>query len=480
METADAYEAQYDRLMPLQAYPAALSMIQGAVRYDDTTARRFTKLAEVEMALGQPGPAAAAFQQALDLEPDNIEALENLSILFVRAGQFDQAKRYIDPLLALSANDPAGLLASGSMALGQRRYADAAALSDKIIAALPDRADGYILKARAFDALGKGRDAIAMLEQRARVAEDPKEILTQLMTLYRKRGDMQGIRLTAIRMMPLYPDDPRYALESARAYDALGKQDQVRRIIDDLLKRFANDSDVLIAIGTFWRDTQPLPAARAEIARVAAASPPRVRAALADQLVDLGAPQEALRLLGSLAPAQITARNVDSQTHFARALLATGQTARARAKVEAVLDYDPANPEALLIRARIKLLVHDYGGAFTDAQLVTNDDDGNEEAALLVAEIYAAQGNQVLAAGAYGTARQQFPDSVDALRAEVNWLIGQKRSDEAGQRVSAFYHAHPKNGEALKYYYAICRQTRAAACGFQGPGVTGKFRRAPG
>jgi len=149
MEKADAYEAQYDRLMTVRAYPAALFSIQKAIAEDDSTPRRYIKLAQLQMTMGQPAAAAMAYQSALDLEPDNIEALENMAILAVRGGQFDMAQRYIGPLLSLSPNDPAGLLASGAMALGQRRFADAGKLGDQIIAGMPDRPDGYILKARA-------------------------------------------------------------------------------------------------------------------------------------------------------------------------------------------------------------------------------------------------------------------------------------------------------------------------------------------
>lgn len=465
MEKANAWEGQYDRMMANQAYGAALMAIRKSISYDDTTARRYIKLAELQMQAGMPAGAAASFQAALDLEPDNIEALENLSILAVRGGQFDAAQRYIDPLLALNPDDPAGLLASGAIALSQRHFKEAASLSDRIISALPDRADGYVLKARALDGMGQTRAAIALLEKRAAVAEDPKDILFQIMTFYRRIGDMQGIRATAIQMMPLFPDDPRYAIEAARAYDAEGKQDKVKAIIDDLLQRFHNNADVLIAIGNFWRDTQSIEAARAQLLRIAIGAPPRVRSALADQLIDMGDPQNAAQLLASLAPADITSRNVDAQTHYARALLATGDSAKARAKVDAVLAFDADNPEALLIRSRLKLLAKDYRGAFTDAQLVANDDDNNEEAALLVAQIYAGQGNQVLAAGAFGTARQKFPDSDAALKAEIDWLLSQKRTEEAAQRAVSFYRAHPRSGPAKTIANSVCKQTRALACG---------------
>jgi tetratricopeptide (TPR) repeat protein len=189
MEKADAWEAQYDRMMANQAYGPALMAIRKSISYDDTTARRYIKLAELQMQAGMTAGAASSFQAALDLEPDNIEALQNLAILAVRGGQFDAAQRYIDPLLSLNPNDPAGLLASGAIALNQHHFKDALALSDRIIAALPDQANGYVLKARALDGQGQTREAIAMLEKRAAVTEDPKELLIQLMTFYRRIRD---------------------------------------------------------------------------------------------------------------------------------------------------------------------------------------------------------------------------------------------------------------------------------------------------
>jgi tetratricopeptide (TPR) repeat protein len=471
VEKADAYEAQYDRMMSVQAYPAAMSAIQKAVSYDDSSARRYLKMAELQMQMGRPAAAANSFQAALDLEPDNIEALENMSILAVRSGQLDAAKRFIDPLLALSASDPAGLLASGAIAVSQRRFKDALPLSDQIVTALPDRADGYVLKARALDGLGRTREAIDLLEKRAAVADDPRDFLFQVMAFYRRIGDMRGIRATAIKMMPLFPGDPRYALEAARAYAASGDQGKVHEIIDGLLHQFAHNADVLVAIGDFWRDTLPLPRAQAQIVKLAANAPPRVQSALADQLIGMGDPHDALGLLASLAPANVTSGNIDSQTHYARALLATGQTAQAKAKVDAVLAFDRGNAEALVVRARLKLMAKDYRGAFTDAQLVTNDDDQNEEAALLVAQVYAAQGNQVLAAGAFGNLRQQFPESTNALRAEIDWLISQKRTDEAAQRAVSFSRTHPRSGPATQIARTTCTKTHAPACGFQVPSV---------
>jgi hypothetical protein len=137
-----------------------------------------------------------------------------------------------------------------------------------------------------------------------------------------------------------------------------------------------------------------------------------------------------------------------------------------------VLAFDHANPEALLVRARLNLLAKDYHGAITDAQLVARDDPTNEEAALLIPQIYAAQGNQLLAGSAFGTARQQFPNSSNALKAETDWLISQNRGQEAAQRAASFFGTHQRSGPAMQILHDVCKRTRASACGPQAPSVS--------
>jgi Tfp pilus assembly protein PilF len=463
-EQADIYEGMYDRQMSHKAYPAAIVSIRQAVSYDDSSVRRWLKLGDVAGILNQPAAAAAAYQQALDLQPDNVGALENLAILSVRGGQFDAAKRYIEPLMLLQPNDPAGLLATGAVALGERRYGDAMVTADKIIALAPDQADGYVLKARALDLTGHGADAVKLLEQRAAVHPTDNDLLQQLLLLYQKHGDHAGIRSVALRLMPLHPDNPSYAMEAARALHAQGQDGKADAIIERLRQRATHSPSMMLTIADYWRDSLPPSAAKARIAHTAAGSPAGVKTALADLLIDMGDADDAIELLRSLAPAEITAANIDSQTHFARALLTAGRLPEAQRKIDDTLAFDPNNPEALLLRARVKLARRDFMGAATDAQLVANDDDSNEEAALLLADIYAKRGDQVLAGGAYGNARQKFPDSMTALTAEIGWLLSQKRTDEAVQRAASFAHTHDRMAAAWRTYGSVCAKVANSAC----------------
>jgi hypothetical protein len=102
--------------------------------------------------------------------------------------------------------------------------------------------------------------------------------------------------------------------------------------------------------------------------------------------------------------------------------------------------------------------------AATDAGVVANDDSTNEEAALLLASIYAGQGNDVLAAKAFGEARDNFPNSVGVLDAQTKWLLSRKRSKEATDTAAAFAHAHSRQYDGWRIYRDVCTAAQNAAC----------------
>lgn len=464
IQRADAYEATYDRQMNRRAYPIALDAIQKAVRQDENEPRRWLKLAKVQDLMNRPNAAAASYQRALDLQPYNIEALESLAILSVRGGQFDLAKRYIAPLMLLEPNDLAGLLASGAVAVKEKRYADADKFAATIIAGAPDRVEGYILRARTLEASGRPGQATRLLEQR--LALDPKnaDLPRELMAMYRRQGDRDGIRRTAIRLMAAFPDDPRYALESVRAYHAMKRADEARRVIAALTTRYIGSVPVMTAVAGLWRDIARPDEAADQIVAIATEAPQRVRTAMAELLTANGAPARAAALLAPVAGSAVGADTVDAHAAYARALYGLGRMNDVQREIDQLIAYDKNNPAGLLLRARLALARGDFAKAATDAGVVANDDDMNEEAALLVADIYAAQGNALLAAKAYAAARDNFPDSMRVLRTQTRWLIGQQRAAEAIAIAASYAHAHERRVQGWQVYHDVCAAAGNAEC----------------
>jgi Tfp pilus assembly protein PilF len=464
-DQANRYEADYDRQMSRGAHRAALDSITLAVKKDENEPRRWLKLAKVQDILNRTTGAAVSYQHALDLQPTNIEALENLAVLSVRGGQFEMAKRYIEPLLLLDPNDLAGLLSASAVAMNEKRFADADRIAGRVIAGAPALEEGYILRARVRELTDQPLAAIKLLEERQTADPDNRDLPRELLNMYRRRGDIGGIRRTTLKLYAQYPDNPTYAMESVRAYNAMGRVDDARRIIAKLSQQYAGNVSMMIAIAGLLRDIEPQATAMDQITAIAAKSSPRVRVALADMLTSMGAPARTANLLAFVAPQPISVRNIDAQASYARAIYALGRAAEAESKVNALLAFDETNPVALLLRARFALARGDFMKAATDAGVVASDDDANEEAALLLASIYAAQGNLPLTAKAFGDARNKFPDSPRVVDSQTKWLVSQKRADNAIDIASAYAHAHQGQFEAWRIYRDVCAVAQNTTCG---------------
>lgn len=458
-QRADTLVAKADQLASSGNIRGAIGALQSASSADGNNGDIWVKLGHLQLQAGDPGSASSSFQRALELAPDNIDALENLAVLAVRGNETEDAKRYMEPLLLLQPNDPAGLLAKGAVALREHRNADAKAASDQLIASNPELGETYLLDARALVAIGRPRDAIAVLEKRAKVETDKstrQELLELLLDTYQQVADADGIRSVALRLHDLVPADPRYTMESARARHAEGRDDEARALIDGLERQYPHATAILQAIADYWRSTLPPDAALAALQQMATRATVPGKATIAGKMIDMGRPDAALLLLAPYARGKITTGTVDTDTAYARALVAVGRIPDARALVDRVLAYDGANLAALIIRARMLLAQGQLAAALADAQVASTGDQTSEEAALLTARIYAAQGNSVLAQQTYALAVQAFPASFPVLKTYTDWLIDMHRPGSALFPLASYARRHRGNLAAWRQYAAAC------------------------
>ena len=461
---ADEFEQLADPLLATNAWPGAAYYLEQAVRYDGNEPRRWVKLGRAQLAMGRPELAALSFQHGVDLDPSNIEGLQNLAVLYVRAQRYDDARQYVTPLLTLSPNDPAGILASGAIAFYEKRYPEAEKFADQLIALLPDSKEGYVLKAHVLEGQGRTQDAARILDQRLNLDPNDVELARQMLALYRKAGDVAGVRRASIILAKLRPDDPRYQMETARAYYARGERDAAAKIIQTLEDRFRTNAEVIGAIADYKRQRLPRDEALAEIVRLTRNATPLTKAVLCDRLIEMGAVPQALAILSPYARQPVTGENSDAQATLAVALMRAGRAQQALDRAEAVLAFDGANGDALLTRAQARLARGDLGNALLDAQLITSEAPTNAPASLLVAQIYDAQHNDVLADKQLAETMQRLPQDYDVLNARVGWLTRKGRALEASQVAGLFVHSGSRDRRAWSLYADACAAAQQPLC----------------
>ncbi len=156
-----------------------------AARLNPYDSGAYLRLAQAESAAGDPAAAAAALRRAVDVSPQNPILAQALVRRLIEAGQFDEAYRQCQALLARWPDDVNALVNAGVLA---DRLGDAAAAErwwTQAIALDPSQRRVHLYLAERLDARGAGRDALPHYQRylelvtRAAAADrpDPREVV---------------------------------------------------------------------------------------------------------------------------------------------------------------------------------------------------------------------------------------------------------------------------------------------------------------
>lgn len=276
---------------------SALVLLEQAVAADAAEARYQFVLGQARQALRLWDTAIDAYESALKLQPDFLDAWNNLGICRQRRGQFAQAATaYRQALLLESRN--AGLLAnlgtvlremgelteavellraavdlepavvSHSVNLGiaywnQGNFAEAERTLNETLARAPDDADAAFNLGNALHGLGRQREAIDRYRQALRIRPNYADALINLGNVHAELGEFApGMQAydAALRVQP----DSVVALNNAACLmRTLGHIDDAETALCRALQRDPGNAALHDTLGNVYKDAGDLDAALA-------------------------------------------------------------------------------------------------------------------------------------------------------------------------------------------------------------------------
>jgi tetratricopeptide (TPR) repeat protein len=135
------------------------------VMEDDRSSREDLMLAGIYDQLKRPKDAAAAYQDAIDQDPDNTDAKKGLAAALTAAGQMDAAAKIYADILGDNPQDPQSLVRDAELQRQQGNYDKSLATLKKAQALVGDNQEIDYNIALDDDALGHFDDAIQTLQQ---------------------------------------------------------------------------------------------------------------------------------------------------------------------------------------------------------------------------------------------------------------------------------------------------------------------------
>ena len=421
---------------------AALKAIHIALAARDDVSDYWLLLGRISTASHDLAGAFDAYENVIELDRANVEALRLLCQLGLSIGAPDRVDKYADQLLLLTPDDPLPLVMKGGAALQRGDGSAAMKFADQVLATTPQDHDAQILKGRVLASRGQNAAAASYVEGVAASGDDGPR-LTFLMQLYQKAGDRQRYQRTVERLATVKPDDADVQLAYADMLYQIGQPAAANSVIVAQTRKHPNDIGVAAKIDDVWLKQGPAALNPSQIMEQAATASLEMKSAYAQFANEIGRPQLATAILGNLGGVGVSAANSDAKAAQAYALGLQGQLGDAILRLDGILAFDPEHPGALLARARLKRRQNDLIGAIADARRVVADDPRNVTARLVLVDTFFAHGDVDLGVGTLREGVRAVPEDVRLASRLANFLITRGQKSEAIDVVQNLVRAAP-------------------------------------
>ncbi|HET6970225.1 MAG TPA: co-chaperone YbbN [Phenylobacterium sp.] len=190
----------YAGQLRVQSIPAVFAFVDGRPvdgfmgALPDSQVKAFVdRLAKESLELGDPGGAAQAYAQALQMEPENAKALGGLARLYQQSGDLERAREVLE-MAPPNAKDPDLDSVRAALALAAEAPSETAAFEARL-AADPDDHEARVELAKALAGSGRMTEAVDQLIESIRRdrAWNDEAARKQLLTVFEAAGPMSEV-----------------------------------------------------------------------------------------------------------------------------------------------------------------------------------------------------------------------------------------------------------------------------------------------
>ncbi|WP_171007458.1 tetratricopeptide repeat protein [Sphingomonas sp. 3P27F8] len=429
----------------------ARQYIQRALAIRDDISDYWLIKAHIGLAERDLSGAYDAYQNVLQLDRANVEALTSLCQIALAGNVANQAEKFADQLALINPTDtlPNTVRASAAAARGDKDKANH--YLDLVLKARPGDPSALIVKARMLANDQDYAGAAKVMEQALATPGDPTARLSMLLDYYKRARDGDGLFRAVERLVQANPKDPNLQLQYADLLFDRGANDAANAAIARAAEGSGNDLGVPANALNLWlkQGADALPVER--MLANAAGSTLAMKAAYAQYANETGHPDVAVRILDSANLANAPMQQPDAASAaaalgYARAL--TGDTAGGNALIAAVLKADPDQPAALLARGRLRAAAGDRRGAIEDMRNAVSQDADNIAARLALADTLFRGGDAVLAETALRDGMKGAGDDPRLAARLARLQLAQGRHDAAAATLADFVKANPLSRRA--------------------------------
>ncbi len=473
-------------------YREAALMYRKALQKDMRYGEAYYRLGLTDLKLASYGEAVKWLRRAVELQPNNTDALTKLADLYLLAATqnpaqgkqlLDEVKDLSDKLLQQNPDSFDGHRLKGQIALLEKDPATAVTEFAKANSVKPYQTDLVLVYFQALVLSDRFPEAEKLANELIAKEKTYSPMYDLLYVQYAKRNNVPAAEALMKLKVANNPDNARYMVQLAGHYYFTNKKPEMELVIKQLSDEKKYPEGHLLAGDFYYQRLRDADSGRAQYEAGIKAFP-KDKAVYQKKLVELyaqtGKNQQANDLLAAILKdnpkdndaiamraalmlttgnreqinmaandlqALVTKSPQNHQYHFnlARALMAKGDIEAARLQLEETIKLRSDNVEARILLSRIYIAKGDAAKALKEAEDVLTIDKNNLQAHLIRSSALLGMGDKEKARAELDLITRAYPQNAEA-RYQVGFLAYQDKDFKKAEQIfGEMYKANPND-----------------------------------
>jgi tetratricopeptide (TPR) repeat protein len=412
----------------------------------------------VDEKLGNMREAGQFYQGAIDSNADNIQARAALARLYLLSGAPERALETINPSLTKHPDD-GRLLTARAAARAQMKDLDSALQDgERAVQLAPDDEEAVAVLAGIYKARGDNEKARDLLESAVKRFPNTVDLRLVLAQLY--LGLDQGPKAEAllIELVRLNPTDKAHRVRLAQFYARLDRPDEAEHVLREAIKALPEERDLKTSLVDFLANRRSRDVAEKELSRMIESSKDDydlqlLQAQFYEQGKDYAKAEAVYQ--GVITAAKFTPPGITARDRLALLKIDTNKIADAEKLLAEVLDKNPRDNDALILRGNLALAQKDPKSAINDLRSVLRDQPNAIGVMRSLARAHLANGEPALAEETMRRAVDADPKDRAARLDLANLLVQLGKAEQAKPVIDELVKQHPDDLAALAAQFSV-------------------------
>ena len=404
----------------------------------------------------QKGDWKATFglmNKVLQQDPKHVEALVKTGQILLAGGKLDVALERSNKALAVDKNNVLALNLHAAIQLKLNDSKRAIEYANLALAKDPGNQDAYVVLASERLLAKDEAKAIEYLDKA--LAKNEKNLSIHLIKIkaLENLSRTKEVEQNFQRVIKLFPDSAYARKSYAQFLLKFERKDEAEQQLRAIAKSAPKDIQAKLDVVKFLIAIKGAEAGRKELEGFVKKEPENYELAFA--LINLYQaqknPAEEDKLLNQISQkAGDTTDGFKARGLIAYKLILNGKKDEANKLLNAILEADKTNQQALTLRASLAIAAKNYDAAIADLRVVLSDSPDSSKASLMLATAHEASGSPELAEEYYLKAFESSKLTPEYGMPYVDFLMRRKQPERAEKALQDMMDANPNDAFLMR------------------------------